>query len=208
MASIVKVKRPSGLKNNPSLQKHFLYLRRKERKTSITSKPIKANSRLLKIRQPNVSDELIKELVGINFDYLMRGGDIDLLGSINKYNVFDIILEKQGFAGSRRKFKKTLSYNSETGDFLHLSIKYDYNYDCFDKDCERMPKLRIFLNKGKNLQNKEIQKDFESLYFNWHYFNNQALTVEQILELKKDIDVLVKIAQRTSVDGLFKYKER
>ena len=64
MASIVKVKRPSGLKNNPSLQKHFLYLRQKERKTQITSKPIKTNSRLLKIRQPNVSDELIKELVG------------------------------------------------------------------------------------------------------------------------------------------------
>lgn len=208
MASIVKVKRPSGLKNNPSLQKHFLYLRQKERKARITSKPIKTNSRLLKIRQPNVSDELIKELVGINFDYLMRGGDIDLLGSINKYNVFDIILEKQGFAGSRRKFKKTLSYNSETGDFLHLSIKYDYNYDCFDKNCERTPKLSIYLNKGKDLQNKELQKDFESLYYNWHYFNNQALTVEQVLDLKKDIDVLVKISEKTSVGGLFKYKEK
>lgn len=208
MASIVKVKRPSGLKNNPSLQKHFLYLRQKERKTRIISKPIKANSRLLKIRQPNVSDELIKELVGINFDYLMRGGDIDLLGSINKYNVFDIILEKQGFAGSQRKFKKSLSYNSETGDFLHLSIKYDYNYDCFDKNCERTPKLSIYLNKGKNLQNKEIQKDFESFYFNWSCFNNQALTVEQAQELNKDIDVLVRIAQKMSRGGLLKYKER
>lgn len=208
MASIIKVKRPSGLKNNPSLQKHFLYLRQKERKASITSKPIKTNSRLLKIRQPNVSDELIKELVGINFDYLMRGGDIDLLGSINKYNVFDIILEKQGFAGSRRKFKKTLSYNSETGDFLHFSIKYDYNYDCFDKNCERTPKLSIYLNKGKDLQNKELQKDFESLYYNWHYFNNQVLTVEKLLELNKDIDVLVKISQKTSLDGLFNYKEK
>lgn len=146
--------------------------------------------------------------MGINFDYLMRGRDIDLLGSINKYDVFDIILEKQGFAGSRRKFKKSLSYNSETGDFLHLSIKYDYNYDCFDKNCERTPKLNIYLNKGKNLQNTEIQKDFEHLYYNWYFFNNQALTVEQVLDLKKDIDVLVKIAQRTSVDGLFKYKER
>lgn len=208
MASIVKVKRPSGLKNNPSLQKHFLYLRQKERKTRITSKPIKANSRLLKIRQPNVSDELIKELVGINFDYLMRGGDIDLLGSINKYNVFDIILEKQGFAGSRRKFKKTLSYNSESGDFLHLSIKYDYNYDCFDKNCERTPKLSIFLNKGKNLQNTEIQKDFERLYYNWNFFNNQVLTVKQVQELNKDIDVLVRIAQKMSGGGLFKYRER
>ena len=208
MVSIIKIKRPFGLKNNPSLQKHFLYLRRKERKTQITSKPIKTNSRLLKIRQPNVSDELIEELVGINFDYLMRGRDIDLLGSINKYNVFDIILEKQGFAGSRKKFKKTLSYNSETGDFLHLSIKYDYNYDYFDKDCERMPKLSIFLNKGKNLQNTEIQKDFESFYFNWSYFNNQVLTVEQVQELNKDIDVLVKIAQKTSGDGLLKYKEK
>lgn len=208
MASIVKVKRPSGLKNNPSLQKHFLYLRRKERKASITSKPIKVNSCLLKIRQPNVSDELIKELVGINFDYLMRGGDIDLLGSINKYNVFDIILEKQGFAGSRRKFKKSLSYNSESGDFLHLFIKYDYNYDCFDKNCERTPKLSIYLNKGKNLQNKELQKDFERLYYNWHYFNNQALTVEQVQELNKDIDFLVRIAQKMSRGGLLKYKER
>jgi len=208
MASIVKAKRPSGLKNNPSLQKHFLYLRRKERKSQITSKPIKTNSRLLKIRQPNVSDELIKELMGINFDYLMRGGDIDLLGSINKYNVFDIILEKQGFAGSRRKFKKTLSYNSESGDFLHLSIKYDYNYDYFDKNCERTPKLSIYLNKGKDLQNKELQKDFESLYYNWHYFNNQVLTVEQVLDLKKDIDVLVKISEKTSLDGLFNYKEK
>lgn len=208
MASIVKVKRPSGLKNNPSLQKHFLYLRRKERKSHITSKPIKANSRLLKIRQPNVSDELIKELVGINFDYLMRGGDIDLLGSINKYNVFDIILEKQGFAGSRRKFKKSLSYNSETGDFLHLSIKYNYNYDCFDKNCERTPKLSIFLNKGKNLQNTEIQKDFERLYYNWNFFNNQVLTVKQVQELNKDIDVLVRIAQKMSGGGLFKYRER
>ena len=138
----------------------------------------------------------------------MRGGDIDLLGSINKYNVFDIILEKQGFAGSRRKFKKTLSYNSETGDFLHLSIKYDYNYDCFDKNCERTPKLSIFLNKGKNLQNTEIQKDFERLYYNWCFFNNQALTVEQVQDLKKDIDVLVKISQKTSLNGLFNYKEK
>ena len=138
----------------------------------------------------------------------MRGGDIDLLGSINKYNVFDIILEKQGFAGSRRKFKKSLSYNSESGDFLHLSIKYDYNYDCFDKNCERTPKLSIYLNKGKNLQNKELQKDFERLYYNWHYFNNQALTVEQVQELNKDIDFLVRIAQKMSRGGLLKYKER
>ena len=208
MASIIKVKRTLGLKNNPIVKKHYLRLRQKDHKIHSASKIVKPNSELLKVRQPDISDELIKEFVGINFDYLMRGGDIDLLGSINKYNVFDIILEKQGFAGSRRKFKKTLSYNSETGDFLHLSIKYDYNYDYFDKDCERMPKLSIFLNKGKNLQNTEIQKDFESFYFNWSYFNNQVLTVEQVHELNKDIDVLVKIVQKTSGDGLFKYKEK
>ena len=208
MVSIIKAKRPLGLKNNPSLKKHYLRLRQKDQKLHPASKFVKPSSQQLNVNQPNVSDELIKELVGINFDYLMRGGDIDLLGSINKYNVFDIILERQGFAGSRRKFKKTLSYNSESGDFLHLSIKYDYNYDYFDKDCERMPKLSIFLNKGKNLQNKEILKDFESFYFNWSYFNNQALTVEQVQELNKDIDVLVKIAQKTSRDGLFKYKEK
>ena len=48
MASIVKVKRPSGLKNNPSPQKHFLYLRRKERKTQRVVAQIYVNSYSLK----------------------------------------------------------------------------------------------------------------------------------------------------------------